>query len=60
MNGMDICKKLRSEGNNTYIIMLTAVDDEYNKIIRSSGLGAYHFSSPHEIFYHHFYKDKIA
>jgi len=32
MNGMDICKKLRSEGNNTYIIMLTAVDDEYNKI----------------------------
>lgn len=32
MNGMDICKKLREEGNNTYIIMLTAVDDEYNKI----------------------------
>lgn len=32
MNGMDICKKLRDEGNNTYIIMLTAVDDEYNKI----------------------------
>lgn len=32
MNGMDICKKLRSEGNNAYIIMLTAVDDEYNKI----------------------------
>lgn len=32
MNGMDICRKLRSEGNNTYIIMLTAIDDEYNKI----------------------------
>ncbi len=32
MNGMDICKKLRSEGNSAYIIMLTAVDDEYNKI----------------------------
>lgn len=32
MNGMDICKKLRDEGNNSYIIMLTAVDDEYNKI----------------------------
>lgn len=32
MNGMDICKKLREEGNDAYIIMLTAVDDEYNKI----------------------------
>ena len=32
MNGMEICKKLRSEGNNAYIIMLTALDDEYNKI----------------------------
>ena len=32
MNGMDICKKLRSEGVNSYIIMLTAVDDEYNTI----------------------------
>ena len=32
MNGMDICKKLREEGNNSYIIMLTAVDDEYHKI----------------------------
>ena len=32
MNGMDICKKLRSEGVNAYIIMLTAVDDEYNTI----------------------------
>jgi hypothetical protein len=35
------------------------VDDEYNNIIRSSGLGAYHFSSPHEIFYHHFYKENL-
>ncbi len=32
MNGMDICKKLRDEGNNSYIIILTALDDEYNKI----------------------------
>ncbi len=32
MNGMEICKKLRDDGNNSYIIMLTAVDDEYNKI----------------------------
>ncbi len=32
MNGMDICKKLRTEGNISYIIMLTAVDDEYSKI----------------------------
>lgn len=32
MDGMEICKKLREEGNNTYIIMLTAVDDEYTKI----------------------------
>jgi len=32
MNGMDICKKLREEGNESYIIMLTAVDDEFNKI----------------------------
>ncbi len=32
MNGMDICKKLREEGNDSYIIMLTALDDEYNKI----------------------------
>lgn len=30
MNGMDICKKLRSENVTSYIIMLTAVDDEYN------------------------------
>lgn len=32
MNGMDICKKLRDEGNESYIIMLTAMDDEFNKI----------------------------
>ncbi len=32
MDGMEICKRLREEGNNTYIIMLTAVDDEYTKI----------------------------
>jgi two-component system alkaline phosphatase synthesis response regulator PhoP len=32
MNGMDICRKLRKEGNNAYIIMLTAVNDEYNII----------------------------
>ena len=32
MNGLDICKKLRQEGNEAHIIMLTAVDDEYNKI----------------------------
>ena len=39
MNGMDICKKLRSEGNSSYIIMLTAVDDEYN-IIQGFEMGA--------------------
>ena len=39
MNGMDICKKLREEGNNAYIIMLTAVDDEYN-VIKGFELGA--------------------
>ncbi len=39
MNGMDICKKLRKEGNNAYIIMLTAVDDEYN-IIQGFEVGA--------------------
>lgn len=39
MNGMDICKKLRSEGINSYIIMLTAVDDEYN-IIKGFEMGA--------------------
>lgn len=39
MNGMDICKKLRDEGVNSYIIMLTAVDDEYN-IIKGFEVGA--------------------
>lgn len=39
MNGMEICKKLRSEGNNAYIIMLTAVDDEYN-VIQGFEVGA--------------------
>lgn len=32
MNGMEVCTKLRADGNMAYIIMLTAVDDEYNKI----------------------------
>ncbi len=32
MNGMEICKKLREENNDSYIIMLTALDDEYNKV----------------------------
>ena len=32
MNGMDICKKLREKKINSYIIMLTALDDEYNKV----------------------------
>ncbi len=39
MNGMEICRKLRKEGNNAYIIMLTAVDDEYN-IIQGFEAGA--------------------
>ncbi len=39
MNGMDICKKLRDEGNNAYIIMLTAMGDEYN-VIQGFDLGA--------------------
>jgi two-component system alkaline phosphatase synthesis response regulator PhoP len=39
MNGMDICKKLRKEGNNAYVIMLTALDDEYN-IIQGFEVGA--------------------
>jgi len=39
MNGMDICKKLRDEGNDAYIIMLTAVDDEYN-VIKGFDIGA--------------------
>ena len=32
INGLDICKKLRVDNNPAYIIMLTAMDDEYNKI----------------------------
>ncbi len=39
MNGMDICIKLRDEGNSAYIIMLTAVDDEYN-IVQGFDAGA--------------------
>lgn len=33
MDGMDICKRLRQEKNNTPILMLTAKDDELEKII---------------------------
>lgn len=32
LNGLDVCKKLRDAGVTSYIIMLTAMDDEYNKI----------------------------
>jgi two-component system alkaline phosphatase synthesis response regulator PhoP len=32
MDGMQVCKKLRDEKNDAYIIMLTAMDDEYNVI----------------------------
>lgn len=32
INGMEICKKLRENRVSSYIIMLTALDDEYNKI----------------------------
>lgn len=39
MNGMDICRKLREEGNTSYIIMLTAIDDEYN-VIKGFDIGA--------------------
>jgi two-component system alkaline phosphatase synthesis response regulator PhoP len=39
MNGMDICKKLRQEGNNAYIIMLTALDDEFS-VIKGFDIGA--------------------
>lgn len=39
MNGMEICRKLRKEGINSYIIMLTAVDDEYN-IVQGFEAGA--------------------
>ena len=39
MNGMDICKKLRDNKNESYIIMLTALDDEYSKV-KGLDLGA--------------------
>ncbi len=39
MNGMDICKKLRSEEVSSYIIMLTAIDDEYN-VVQGFEVGA--------------------
>ncbi len=32
MNGMDICKGLRDAKNESYIIMITALDDEYSKV----------------------------
>ena len=32
MNGMDICKGLRDANNESYIIMITALDDEYSKV----------------------------
>jgi len=32
MNGIELCQKLRSENNEVYIIMLTARDDEIDKI----------------------------
>lgn len=35
------------------------VDSEYNTLIRSSGLGAYHFASPHELFHYHLEKQGI-
>ncbi|MDF2699082.1 MAG: OmpR family DNA-binding response regulator [Haloplasmataceae bacterium] len=33
MDGIEICQKLRIENNNTYIIMLTAREDELDKIM---------------------------
>jgi two-component system, OmpR family, alkaline phosphatase synthesis response regulator PhoP len=33
MDGMDICKKIRSEGNSVPVLMLTARSDEMDKII---------------------------
>ncbi|ERJ12602.1 response regulator transcription factor [Haloplasma contractile] len=32
MDGVEVCKKLRDEGNDVYVIMLTARDDEIDKI----------------------------
>lgn len=33
MEGMEVCKSLRQEKNNTPILMLTAKDDEFDKIL---------------------------
>ena len=33
MSGLDVCKKLRSDGNNTPIIMLTARGQEIDKVV---------------------------
>lgn len=33
MDGMDVCRRLRKEGNDTPIMMLTAKGDEYDRII---------------------------
>src|SRR5699024_11625235 len=33
MDGMDVCKTLRQEKVNTPILMLTAKDDEFDKIL---------------------------
>lgn len=33
LNGMDVCKQLRKEGVNTSIIMLTAKDDEIDRVL---------------------------
>ncbi|QVK17843.1 response regulator transcription factor [Mycoplasmatota bacterium] len=32
LDGIEICKRIREKNNEVYIIMLTARDDEYNKI----------------------------
>ncbi len=32
LDGIEICKRLRKDGNDVYIIMLTARDDEFDKI----------------------------
>ena len=32
-NGYDICRELRTEGNNTPIIMLTAKNEEIDKVL---------------------------
>src|SRR5690554_2650685 len=33
LDGIEICRRIREENNDVYIIMLTARDDEYDKII---------------------------